>query len=125
MDSSFVSSPKALTALTVKTAVSSPAGVPLISPVVSFRLSPLGSVPLAMLHVMGAVPFAVRVWLYASPSVPPGRVSVVTVGGLSGTVSFTLIAAVTAGSGCWKMPPSSSPSTSVPVMVCQSEDSAS
>ena len=46
--------------MTVKTSVPSPAGVPLISPVSSFRLSPSGRTPLTMLHVMGAVPLAVK-----------------------------------------------------------------
>ena len=74
--------------------------LPLISPVVSFRFRPSGSLPSETSHAMGSVPFAKSRWLYAAPIVPPGRVSVVTVGGLSGTVSFTWIEAVTAGSGC-------------------------
>ena len=60
MENSLISSPKSFTAMTVKTSVPSPAGVPLISPVSSFRLSPSGRTPLTMLHVMGAVPLAVK-----------------------------------------------------------------
>ena len=60
MDSSFVSEPKALTALTVKAAVSSLTGVPLISPVDSLNFKPSGSAPLTMLQRMGAVPFVVK-----------------------------------------------------------------
>ena len=33
-----------------------------------------------MLHVIGAVPVAVRVWLYASPTLPSGRLLVVMLG---------------------------------------------
>ena len=38
-------------------------GVPLSTPLVPLRDSPVGSVPVAMLHVIGAVPLAVKVWL--------------------------------------------------------------
>ena len=100
IDRSFVPLPTLFSALTVKVAVPTAVGVPLISPVSASKLRPAGRVPLSILHVMGSVPFAKSRWLYAASIVPPGRVSVVTVGGLSGTVSFTLIAAVTAGSGC-------------------------
>ena len=54
IDSSFVSLPALFSALTVNLAVPSVVGVPLISPVFSFRLSPAGSLPLSLLHVMGA-----------------------------------------------------------------------
>ena len=67
IDSSFVLLPALLVALTVNLAVPSAVGVPLISPVSSFRLRPAGRPP-SMLHVIGAVPVAVRVWLYASPT---------------------------------------------------------
>ena len=33
-----------------------------------------------MLHLMGVVPVAVRVWLYASPTLPSGRLDVVMLG---------------------------------------------
>ena len=55
-------------------------GVPLISPVVSFSVKPSGRALPLMPHVMGVVPSAVRVWLYASPTLPSGRLSVVMVG---------------------------------------------
>ena len=79
IDSSFVLLPALLVALTVKVAVPSAVGVPLISPVSAFRLRPAGRPP-SMLHVIGAVPVAVRIWLYASPTLPSGRLDVVMVG---------------------------------------------
>ena len=79
IDSSFVSLPALLVALTVNLAVPSAVGVPLISPVSLFRLRPAGRLPPSKLHVMGVVPVAVRIWLYASPTLPSGRVSVVMV----------------------------------------------
>ena len=79
MLSSFVSLPALLVALTVKVEVPSAVGVPLISPVSLFRLRLAGRLPPSMLHVMGVVPVAVRIWLYASPTLPSGRVSVVMV----------------------------------------------
>ena len=100
IDSVFVSKPLWFLALTMKVAVPAAVGVPLITPVVSFRFRPSGSLPSETSHAMGSVPFAKSRWLYGVSIVPPGRVSVVTVGGLSGTVSFTWIEAVTAGSGC-------------------------
>ena len=65
IDSSFVSLPALLAALTVKLAVPAAVGVPLILPVSLFRLRPAGRSPFSMLHVIGLVPVAVRVWLYA------------------------------------------------------------
>ena len=62
IDSSFVSLPALLVALTVNLAVPSAVGVPLISPVSAFRLRPAGRPP-SMLYVIGAVPLAVRVFL--------------------------------------------------------------
>jgi len=50
------------TALTVKLNVPAAVGVPEITPPLE-RLKPPGRVPLAMLHVMGVSPLAVRVWL--------------------------------------------------------------
>ena len=80
IDSSFVSLPALLVALTVKVEVPAAVGVPLISPVSLFRLRPAGRLPpFSTLHVMGVVPVAVRIWLYASPTLPSGRVSVVMV----------------------------------------------
>ena len=38
-------------------------GVPEITPVVSFKIRPVGSVPLAIDHVIGVVPVAVSLWL--------------------------------------------------------------
>ena len=80
IDSSFVSLPALLAALTVKVEVPAAVGVPLISPVVSFSVRPLGSSPLIMLHMIGSVPVAVKVWLYASPTLPSDRLLVVMLG---------------------------------------------
>ena len=79
IDSSFVLLPALLVALTVNLAVPSAVGVPLISPVSLFRLRSVGRSPFSTLHVIGVVPSAVRIWLYASPTLPSGRVSVVMV----------------------------------------------
>ena len=38
-------------------------GVPLNTPLVVLSVSPVGSVPVAMLQVIGVVPLAVKVWL--------------------------------------------------------------
>ena len=80
IDNSFISLPTRFSALTVNLAVPSAVGVPLISPVSLFRLRPAGRPPFSMLHMMGVVPLAVRVWRYASSTLPPGRVSVVMAG---------------------------------------------
>ena len=80
IDSSFVSLPALFSAVTVNLTVPSAVGVPLILPVSLFRLRPSGRAPPLMLHLMGVVPSAVRVWLYASPTLPFGRVSVVMLG---------------------------------------------
>ena len=79
IDSSFVSLPTLFSALTVNLAVPSAVGVPLISPESLFRLRPAGRLPLSMLHVIGTVPVAIRVWLYALPTLPSGSLSVVMV----------------------------------------------
>ena len=94
MDSSFVLLPALLVALTVNLAVPSAVGVPLISPVSLFRLRSAGRLPPSMLHVMGVVPVAVRIWLYASPTLPSGRVSVVMLGAVSGALTVTVQVAV-------------------------------
>ena len=55
-------------------------GIPDISPVDLFRLRPGGSPPDEISHVIGAVPVAVSVRLYAVPTVPFANVCVETVG---------------------------------------------
>ena len=54
--------PKALVAVTVKVATPGVVGVPLMTPVEAFKVSPAGSVPLVTAHVIGALPEALRVW---------------------------------------------------------------
>ena len=80
MLSSFVSLPALLVALTVKVELPAAVGMPLILPVSLFRLRSVGRSPFSTRHVIGVVPSAVRVWLYAVPTLPFGRVSVVMVG---------------------------------------------
>ena len=52
-----------LAAWTVKLNDPDVVGVPLSVPLVPLSVSPGGTVPVAMLHVMGEVPVAVKVWL--------------------------------------------------------------
>ena len=54
--------PAELVAVTVKLETPAAVGVPLRTPVDEPRLNPAGSVPLATVQVMGAVPLAARVW---------------------------------------------------------------
>jgi len=56
---SLVLFPAALIALTVKAYVPIAVGMPVIVPVVSFKLIPVGSVPLDIDQVIGVVPVAV------------------------------------------------------------------
>src|SRR5512134_3616853 len=65
---------------TVKLDVPTVVGVPLIVPPVD-RLSPAGRLPAETDQLYGVVPpVAARVWLYAVPTVPPGRLDVEIVG---------------------------------------------
>ena len=57
----FVSLPAVFVALTEKLNVPAVDGVPEITPVVEFKLKPVGRLPLAIDHVIGVVPFALRV----------------------------------------------------------------
>ena len=93
MERAFVSLPLVLVALIVKSDLPATVGVPVISPVLSFMLSPSGKLPLATLQVIGVVPVAARVWLYAVPTTPSARLVVVIVGAVSVgliTVNFTV-----------------------------------
>ena len=56
-------------------------GVPVIAPVVAFKFKPVGRLPSVIAHVIGVVPVAASLWLYALFIVPSGRVAVVIVGG--------------------------------------------
>jgi hypothetical protein len=54
-------------------------GVPDIIPVPAAKLNPAGKVPTVIDQLNGAVPpLDARVWLYPAPTVPPGRLVVVT-----------------------------------------------
>ena len=77
-----MSYPAMFSALTTKLNVPGCIGVPEITPAFE-RVKPFGKLPPVILHVMGVVPAACNVWLYATPTVPFGRVVVVIVGGAS------------------------------------------
>ena len=66
-------------------------GVPEITPVLASRLKPSGREPLVTLHVIGAVPSAKRVVLYAASAVPFGRLVVVIVGVYFHTIAQTVL----------------------------------
>ena len=91
MDSAFVASPVPLVALTVKFDVPAVVGLPEITPVVALSDKPAGRLPAEMLHVMGVVPVAARVWLYATPTVPPGREVVVMAGAVPVALTQTVL----------------------------------
>jgi len=55
--------PVAFVALTVKLNVPIAVGVPVMAPVVSFKLRPVGSVRLEIDQVIGFEPVAVSIWL--------------------------------------------------------------
>ena len=60
---SFVPNPAEFVALTVKLNVPIADGVPVIAPVDTFMLKPVGSLPLVMDQVIGVVPVTLSVWL--------------------------------------------------------------
>jgi hypothetical protein len=91
IDSCFVPLPAAFSAFTVNAADVAVVGVPAIMPVVALRVNPVGNVPLAMLHVMGASPVASSVWLYAVFTVPLGNELVVIVGAVPVSVPPLLL----------------------------------
>ena len=57
----FVLTPALFVALTEKPNVPTAVGAPEITPVVAFKLKPLGSMPLPIVHVIGVVPLATNV----------------------------------------------------------------
>jgi hypothetical protein len=59
----IVTFPAEFVALTAKLNVLAVVGVPEITPFDAFKLKPVGSVPLAIDHVIGVVPVALIVWL--------------------------------------------------------------
>ena len=70
----------------MKLAMPGALGVPLMSPVDAFRVSPGGSVPLVTAQVMGVVPEAVSVCEYAVPTSPDVNGEVVVIEGAAFTV---------------------------------------
>ena len=81
MLNALVTFPAEFVALTVKLNGPAVVAVPVIAPVVAFKFKPVGRLPLANAHVIGVVPVAVSLWLYALFNVPSGRDAVVIVGG--------------------------------------------
>ena len=73
--------PAMLSAVTVKLAVPAAVGVPEI--LLSISSNPAGRLPIVIDHVIGCVPVAARIWLYALPTAPLGR-SVVVISGATG-----------------------------------------
>jgi hypothetical protein len=63
MLNALVSLPALFAAWAVKLEVPTAVGVPEITPVAEFRFKPRGKAPLAIVHVIGAVPLAKSVWL--------------------------------------------------------------
>jgi hypothetical protein len=61
--SDLVTKPTLFVALTVKLNVPTVVGVPDINPVFVFKPKPVGRLPSVIIHVIGVVPVAVRVWL--------------------------------------------------------------
>ena len=59
----IVSLPASFFALTVNMDVPIIVGIPVIAPVLSFKLKPVGSVPLEIDQVIGVVPAALSFWL--------------------------------------------------------------
>jgi hypothetical protein len=59
----FVSFPAVFVALTEKFDVPAAVGVPVIVPLLEFRLKPAGRIPLEILHVIGVEPEAASIWL--------------------------------------------------------------
>ena len=90
IDSAFVSLPKEFSALTVKLDVPVVVGVPEITPA-ELSVRPSGNAPLSSVHVIVPVPVAESVWLYAVPTVPPGRESVVIAGAALTTIESAFI----------------------------------
>jgi hypothetical protein len=90
IDNAFVSLPPPFVAFTVKLNVPVAEGVPEITPAVE-RVKPVGNEPLSRVHVIGVEPVAVRVWLYAVPSTPPGKVVVVIAGGTCMVIDKVLL----------------------------------
>ena len=91
MLSPLVTFPAEFVALTVKLDVPAVVGVPVIAPVVPFKFKPVGRLPLAIAHVIGVVPVALSVWLYALFAVPSGSEAVVIVGGAATTMLRELV----------------------------------
>src|SRR4051794_15100230 len=72
--------PAASVAVMVNVNVPAVVGVPVIAPEPPLRTSPVGSAPLEMVNVYGAVPPEPEtVWLYAVPTLPFGSVAGLTV----------------------------------------------
>jgi len=77
--------PLAFVAFTVRLAVPAEAGVPLITPLDAFKVSPFGSAPPVTDQVIGLLPLALSVCEYAVPVTAAGK-DVVRIEGAAFTV---------------------------------------
>jgi hypothetical protein len=82
--------PTRFVAVAVNVATPSDAGVPLITPVEAFKVSPEGSAPPVTDQVIGMLPEAVTVWEYAVPTSAAGRGELVVIAGAAETVRLKL-----------------------------------
>ena len=89
MLNTLVSLPALLAAFTVKLDVPAAEGVPVMTPSAE-SVNPSGKLPFCSVHVIGAVPVAVSVWLYAVSSTPSGKVVVVISGAIAELVMVIL-----------------------------------
>jgi hypothetical protein len=78
----LVSDPSELVALTDSVYDAAVVGVPDRTPAVESD-NPVGIVPVSSVHVIGVVPVAASVCVYATPTVPPGSVAVVMTGAVA------------------------------------------
>ena len=85
-----VSLPPVFVALTVKLYVPIAVGVPEITPA-GLSVKPTGKLPAVISQVIGAVPVAASVWLYAVPAITLGKEAVVITGGVRGAGSTIML----------------------------------
>ena len=81
-----------MVAVTKTVALPAVVGVPDITPVLLFKVRPIGKLP-SSVHVIGVSPVAARVWLYVAPSCPPGKLLVVMLGAVptGGAAEITIV----------------------------------
>ena len=83
--------PNALVAVTVKAAVPNAVGVPPMTPLEAFKVSPAGNEPPVTAHVIGVLPEALRVCEYAVPDCAAGKGEVVVMDGAAFTARLSCL----------------------------------